>query len=145
MITKQKLSLARAGALLLASLSFSGACLAGGSPAADSRAALCKDYRVTGITAKSWDKLGEMPSCARFSLSESAIRRFLQRARPTDREEEHARFYHFPCSVTATLEGKTLSATLEVNASGVATLRPKGGEVELLVCETACEDLLAGQ
>ena len=145
MITKQKLCLARAVALLLASLSFSGACLAGGSPTTDSRRALGKDYRVSGITAKAWDKYGEMPSCARFSLSESAIRRFLQRARSTDREEEHAKFYHFPCSVTATIEGKAVTATLEVNASGVAELTPKGGEVELLVCETACEALLSGR
>ena len=145
MSMRRKLSCGRAMPLLLASLLFSANCLAGGSPPADSRRALGKDYRVSGIAKRvAGDKIDEQ-LCANFKLSEKSIHRFLDRARPTDRREVHDSFNWFPCVVTATLEGKTFSATLEVNASGVAELTPKGGEVELLVCETACEDLLAGR
>lgn len=119
-------------------------CFADGVSDKDSRRLLGSSYRVSEIVA------GTTPGdeaaarlCHGFSLSESALRRFLEQARPVSAAELHDRFDGAPCYVRAILTTKGHRAELEILASGSATLRMDDRPMERFVCEEKCDALLA--
>lgn len=93
-------------------------------------------------TGASGDGVARKAECARWALDRRQAETFLRLSHPITAEEQHAAFYHLPCSVKGRLQADGETWDFQINAGATATWH-RGDEVKTFGCsEAACAPLV---